>query len=131
MAPERIQGDLYKIHSDVWSLGLSLLEMALGHFPESPSQSILKLSCSTTILTTNQSNQEEAASSEKVSENTYPKAIGHGFESLISSCLQHNPLDRPRPHQIIQSEFIQAHNPPNTHSLALFVQNFGRQKNID
>lgn len=33
MAPERITGDLYKIHSDIWSLGISLLEMALGRFP--------------------------------------------------------------------------------------------------
>lgn len=33
MAPERIGGDVYKIHSDIWSLGVSLVEMALGEFP--------------------------------------------------------------------------------------------------
>merc|ERR1719428_276989 len=33
MAPERILGDEYGIHSDVWSLGLSLVEMATGGFP--------------------------------------------------------------------------------------------------
>lgn len=35
MAPERIQGagDGYSVRSDVWSLGISLVELALGAFP--------------------------------------------------------------------------------------------------
>jgi len=33
MSPERIQGRSYSTQSDVWSLGLSLLELALGRFP--------------------------------------------------------------------------------------------------
>ncbi|KAK9862804.1 hypothetical protein WJX84_005262 [Apatococcus fuscideae] len=33
MSPERIKGDAYGFASDSWSLGLSLLEFALGHFP--------------------------------------------------------------------------------------------------
>lgn len=33
MAPERIQGQNYTIRSDVWSSGLTLLEMAMGRFP--------------------------------------------------------------------------------------------------
>ena len=34
MAPERLMGNpQYKIKSDVWSLGISLLELALGIFP--------------------------------------------------------------------------------------------------
>ena len=31
--PERIQGAAYTIKSDVWSLGISLIELALGRFP--------------------------------------------------------------------------------------------------
>ncbi|KAK9235924.1 kinase-like domain-containing protein [Lipomyces kononenkoae] len=33
MSPERIQGAAYSVKSDVWSLGLMLLELAIGHFP--------------------------------------------------------------------------------------------------
>ncbi|KAK2573112.1 Dual specificity mitogen-activated protein kinase kinase 5 [Acropora cervicornis] len=33
VSPERILGDEYSIRSELWSLGVSLLEMALGRFP--------------------------------------------------------------------------------------------------
>ncbi|KAK9471430.1 kinase-like domain-containing protein [Dipodascopsis tothii] len=33
MSPERIQGAAYSVKSDVWSLGLMLMELGLGHFP--------------------------------------------------------------------------------------------------
>ncbi|KAJ6583960.1 ste7-like protein [Mycena vulgaris] len=39
MSPERIQGAQYSVKSDVWSLGISLIELALGRFPFSESLS--------------------------------------------------------------------------------------------
>lgn len=33
MSPERIQGAAYSVKSDVWSLGITLLELAIGYFP--------------------------------------------------------------------------------------------------
>lgn len=33
MAPERIQGDAYTVRSDVWSTGLTIMELAIGRFP--------------------------------------------------------------------------------------------------
>ncbi|KAJ7160138.1 ste7-like protein [Mycena filopes] len=39
MSPERIQGAQYTVKSDVWSLGISLIEIALGRFPFSESLS--------------------------------------------------------------------------------------------
>jgi len=39
MSPERIQGAQYTVKSDVWSLGVSLIELALGRFPFSESSS--------------------------------------------------------------------------------------------
>ncbi|KDR82960.1 hypothetical protein GALMADRAFT_151969 [Galerina marginata CBS 339.88] len=39
MSPERIQGAQYAVKSDVWSLGISLIELALGRFPFSESTS--------------------------------------------------------------------------------------------
>ncbi|EIN12812.1 Pkinase-domain-containing protein [Punctularia strigosozonata HHB-11173 SS5] len=39
MSPERIQGAQYTVKSDVWSLGISLIELALGRFPFAESMS--------------------------------------------------------------------------------------------
>lgn len=39
LQPERIQGAQYTVKSDVWSLGISLIELALGRFPFSESTS--------------------------------------------------------------------------------------------
>ncbi|CAG7729942.1 unnamed protein product [Allacma fusca] len=36
MSPERLQGTHYSVASDIWSLGLSLVEMALGVYPIPP-----------------------------------------------------------------------------------------------
>ncbi|KAI5290540.1 MAP kinase kinase (MEK), partial [Ascosphaera atra] len=33
MAPERIQGGRYTVRSDVWSVGLTIMELAVGRFP--------------------------------------------------------------------------------------------------
>lgn len=34
--PERLQGTHYSVQSDIWSLGLSLVEMAIGMYPIPP-----------------------------------------------------------------------------------------------
>lgn len=39
MAPERIQGGAYTVRSDVWSVGLSVMELAVGRFPFDSSDS--------------------------------------------------------------------------------------------
>jgi len=31
--PERLQGTHYSVQSDIWSMGLSLVEMAIGKYP--------------------------------------------------------------------------------------------------
>ena len=36
MAPERLKGSKYTVQSDIWSLGLSLIEMAIGRYPIPP-----------------------------------------------------------------------------------------------
>lgn len=42
MSPERLQGTHYSVQSDIWSMGLSLVEMAIGQYPiPPPSQATL------------------------------------------------------------------------------------------
>lgn len=36
MQPERLEGGHYSVQSDIWSLGLSLIEMAIGVYPIPP-----------------------------------------------------------------------------------------------
>ena len=36
MSPERIRGERYSFSSDIWSLGLTLVEAAIGRFPYPP-----------------------------------------------------------------------------------------------
>jgi len=43
MAPERIQGGKYSVQSDVWSLGISLMELAIGKFPFPPEGIVLPI----------------------------------------------------------------------------------------
>lgn len=38
MSPERIRGDSYSFNTDVWSLGLLVLECAVGRYPYPPQQ---------------------------------------------------------------------------------------------
>ena len=33
MAPERLNGENYSYSSDIWSFGLTLITLALGHYP--------------------------------------------------------------------------------------------------
>lgn len=43
MAPERIQGGKYSVQSDVWSLGITMMELAIGKFPFPPEGIILPI----------------------------------------------------------------------------------------
>ncbi|GAB6023087.1 Dual specificity mitogen-activated protein kinase kinase 1, variant 2 [Chamberlinius hualienensis] len=36
MSPERLQGTHYSVQSDIWSMGLSLVELAIGQYPVPP-----------------------------------------------------------------------------------------------
>jgi serine/threonine protein kinase len=62
MSPERIRGSSYSYDSDIWSLGLALLECALGHYPyEKPvnnNNSNNKTGNNSNNQSTNHNNQE-------------------------------------------------------------------------
>ncbi|KAI7869513.1 kinase-like domain-containing protein [Spinellus fusiger] len=43
MSPERILGSPYSVKSDVWSIGITIMELALGKFPFSPEDTPLAI----------------------------------------------------------------------------------------
>lgn len=61
MAPERLNGDAYTIMSDIWSLGLSLIEMATGRYPIPPAEPADYLSAFSAELEANMAEHLAAA----------------------------------------------------------------------
>ncbi|KAK2645298.1 hypothetical protein Ddye_020493 [Dipteronia dyeriana] len=97
MSPERIIGSKYSYKSDIWSLGLVLLECATGQFPYSPSE------------------QGEGWTSfyelmEAIVEQPPPSAPSDQFTpefcSFISACVQKEPKDRLSAQELLTHPFM-------------------------
>uniref|UniRef100_A0AAY4DLL0 mitogen-activated protein kinase kinase n=1 Tax=Denticeps clupeoides TaxID=299321 RepID=A0AAY4DLL0_9TELE len=93
MAPERISGEQYGIHSDVWSVGISFMELALGTFPYPQIQknqgSLMPLQLLQCIV------DEE------------PPVLPVGqfsdkFVHFITQCMKKLPKERPAPNDLMQ-----------------------------
>jgi mitogen-activated protein kinase kinase len=101
MAPERIQGSPYTVKSDVWSVGLSIMELAIGKFPFGGSdgdddgdgpggpQGILDLLQQIVL--------EPAPKLPK--SDAFPSIL----EEMIAKCLLKNPAERPTPRELYVS----------------------------
>lgn len=106
MAPERIQGSAYTVKSDVWSVGLTLMELAIGKFPFSIEsddddddaagpQGILDLLQQIVL--------EPAPKLPK--SDAFPQIL----EDVIAKCLMKNPVERPTPQELYDTDpFLQA-----------------------
>lgn len=111
MAPERIdpQGSgvsNYDIKSDVWSLGISLIEMATGKFPYAIWKTPFE--------------QLKQVVTEK-SPSLPPDVFSKPFENLINICLQKEFTKRPNYEQLLANEFIVEHTKKDT-DVAKFVE---------
>ena len=90
MAPERITGGNYSITSDIWSLGMSLLEVANGCFPII--QSLGPIEVVEIIL---RSNLELKDCEE---DNIF---WTREFKQFIAKCLTKDYLRRPKPSDLL------------------------------
>ncbi|KAG9510164.1 Dual specificity mitogen-activated protein kinase kinase dSOR1, partial [Fragariocoptes setiger] len=99
MSPERLRGETYTVQSDIWSLGLSLVELALGRYPIPP----------------NDGNQETRSLSifeqlEYIVKNAPPTVPREGFSAefkdLVDRCLCRNPEERFDLRTIVEHPFI-------------------------
>jgi len=110
MAPERIQGSPYTVKSDVWSVGLTLMELAIGKFPFSMSND-----------GDGEDDDEEAAGPQGILDllqqivlEPSPKlpkseAFPQILEDFIAKCLMKNPDERPTPQELYDADpFLQA-----------------------
>ncbi|KAI8323677.1 Pkinase-domain-containing protein [Martensiomyces pterosporus] len=95
MAPERIQGDRYAVQSDIWSLGLTLIEVSQNQFPFPPpghrQLSVIELL-------------------EYIIHMPVPEMDKAKFSpeccDFVSVCLIKDPNQRPTPSQLLDHPFI-------------------------
>lgn len=93
MAPERIQGKPYTVTCDVWSLGLTMLEVASGRFPftvENPQLGPIEL----LLLILEYEPKLEDIPADGI-------FWLDAFKSFISYCLKKEPTERPSPRQML------------------------------
>jgi len=98
MAPERIRGETYSITSDVWSLGLTLLELAMNRFPlvnineDGSATPLQPFELLQTVVTFEMPSmdQEEGV--------VWTKSLQH----FIKTCLDKNPNQRPGPKTLLE-----------------------------
>ncbi|KAJ6295647.1 hypothetical protein OIU76_027294 [Salix suchowensis] len=97
MSPERISGDRYSSKSDIWSLGLVLLECATGQFPFSPPE---LEECWTNVYEL----------METIVDQPPPSAPSDQFSpefcSFISACVQKDPNNRQSAHELMVIEVL-------------------------
>lgn len=102
MAPERIQGSKYSIKSDVWSVGLTLMELAIGRFPFDASDTTAGDRASAGpmgILDLLQQIVHEPAPALPQSD-AFPPIL----DQMIQKCLLKVPDERPSPRQLYVSK---------------------------
>jgi mitogen-activated protein kinase kinase len=96
MAPERIQGEKYTVKSDVWSFGLTIMELAIGKFPFDASEHLSDGDGAPAgILDLLQQIVHEPAPKLPKSE-AFPPIL----EDMIQKCLSKKPEERPTPQEL-------------------------------
>ncbi|KAK5987462.1 Mitogen-activated protein kinase kinae MST7 [Cladobotryum mycophilum] len=105
MAPERIQGERYTVKSDVWSFGLTIMELAIGKFPFAASEQIDDAeSAPAGILDLLQQIVHEPAPQLPKSD-AFPSIL----EDMVQKCLFKEPERRPTPQELFDRDpFVQA-----------------------
>ncbi|KAJ1694500.1 hypothetical protein LUZ63_011198 [Rhynchospora breviuscula] len=93
MAPEVIQQSEYDYKADIWSFGITALELAYGHSPfksQSPYQILI-----------------DTLTREPPSlHNTKEKKFSRYFKQVIAMCLLKDPSERPSAHQLLKHHFF-------------------------
>jgi len=113
MAPERILGDEYSIRSELWSLGVSLLEMALGRFPyptesHGGAETFLPIALLQCIVHENPPCLPE-------------DKFSPAFVNFVSQCMQKSPSTRLIPEAVLTHPFITSNDDGNVDIISMWV----------
>lgn len=112
MAPERISGEQYGIHADVWSVGISFMELALGMFPYPQIQknqgSVMPLQLLQCIVDEDPPVLPVGLFTEK-------------FVHFVTQCMRRQPKERPAPNNLMDHAFIAQFNDGNAEVVSMWV----------
>ncbi|KAL8234835.1 hypothetical protein R6Q59_020935 [Mikania micrantha] len=97
MSPERISGKAYDYKSDIWSLGLVILECAIGRFPFIQSEDQQNWPSFYELLDAIVSKPPPTAP---------PDQFSPEFCSFVSACIQKDPKDRSSALDLLSHSFI-------------------------
>lgn len=106
MSPERINGNKHGYISDIWSLGLVMLECATGQFPYPSAGSFFELL---------------EAVVDHPAPRASPDAFSEEFCSFISACVQKNPNDRRSAQVLLMHPFLSMYNDRSIDLASYFV----------
>ncbi len=110
MAPERIKGEEYSIHSEVWSLGVSLYELAMGIFPyaSATSSTARPMDLINSIVN-------------KVPPQLPGDRFSREFVDFVSQCMKKELHTRPSPEALMTHPYIQMYDDGNSNIVAQWV----------
>ena len=112
MAPEvmeQVHGYDYK--ADIWSLGITALELAKGYAPYAkfPPMKVLILTIQEDPPSLDSYDEEDDDDLDQTVDEEFSKA----FRMLVAICLQKNPAKRPTCQELLQSKHLNPMNDPN------------------
>ena len=108
LAPERLTSrrNNYNIKSDVWSLGITLIELATGRNPY--------YDCKSEFAATERIITEPPPS--------LPEGFSPEFKDFVASCLQKDPDNRPDYEKLMRMEFFRKYDKANPSLVAKWIK---------
>jgi len=130
MAPERLQGDQHGIASDIWSLGLTIMELALGKYAipaptESEIDELMALDEGTPPRKLEDIRHTIFELLMVIVDQEPPKLptthFSHNMVNFIDMCLQRKPDNRATLEQLLNQEFVSTNRHLDVKIVADFV----------
>ncbi len=116
MSPERITGNKHSFSSDIWSVGLTLAECALGKYPYN-----IKEMNQWDLIMYYEDNMEEPI---KLPGDKFSRE----FREFIAACVRYNPTQRPTAKELLEFEFIKKYQGTEPSLKTYLIEEFAAKK---